>query len=383
MIKNLIRKSILGIKTYEPGKPIEEIKRSLKIKAWEIPKYLPLLNMTKLASNENPSEPSGKVIEAMKKAATTINRYPDPFCYYLKKALSEELSVQPENLVIGNGSNEIIQFILRAFLNEGEEVIISEPSFLIYEIATKVVNGTPVTVPLKNFKHDLEAIRGAITEKTKLIFIDNPNNPTGRSVGEAEVEGFFEKLPANVVVVFDEAYSEFVEREDYPDTKRYIGRKNIIILRTFSKAYGLSGLRVGYAIAEKEIIGFMDRTREPFNVNAMAQAAAVASLKDKEHMERSKVLVSEGKQYLYEELDSMGLDYVKSDANFILINLKRNGKEIFKKMLGEGVIVRDMEIYKLYNYIRVTVGTMPENKKFAKALKRVLSGKGSGIEINI
>ncbi|MEA3305617.1 MAG: histidinol-phosphate transaminase [Candidatus Omnitrophota bacterium] len=362
MIRNLVRKNILGIKPYEPGKPVEELKRELNIS-----------NIVKLASNENPLGPSKKAIKAMREAASNVNRYPDGNCYYLKQALSRYLNVSPENLIIGNGSNEIIELAMKTFVDKNEEVIISEPSFLIYNIACRAAGGSPVIVPLKDFRTDLNAIKDSITDKTKLIFIDNPNNPTGGSVGEMEVEAFMEKLPGNVIVVFDEAYNEFVEREDFPDTIRYIGRKNIIILRTFSKAHGLSGLRIGYGIAEEETVRLMNRSRQPFNVNSMAQAAAIASIEDKKHITKSKAAVCKGKRLLYEELDSMELDYVRSDTNFILIDVKRDGKDVFENMLKEGVIVRDMKAYKLDSYIRVTIGTMPENRRFVTALRKVLS----------
>jgi histidinol-phosphate aminotransferase len=361
MIKDLVRKNVLDIKPYEPGKPIEELKRELNIS-----------NIIKMASNENPLGPSKKAIKAMQKAVSAVNRYPDGSCYYLKKALAKYLNVSPKDLIVGNGSNEIIELILRTFLNKGEEVIMSEPSFLIYNIASRVAEGSPVIVPLKDFGPDLDGIRDSITASTKLIFIDNPNNPTGRSAGEAEVERFLEKLPDNVIAVFDEAYNEFIERKDFPDTIRYIGRKNIIVLRTFSKAHGLSGLRIGYGIAEPEIIKYMNRVRQPFNVNSVAQAAAIASLEDTEHIANSKLIISEGKQFLYEELRFMGLNYIESDTNFILIDVGKSGNEVFAEMLKEGVIVRDMNAYKLGNFIRVTIGTMAENQRFVKALKKVL-----------
>lgn len=361
MIKNLVRKNIPDLKPYEPGKPIEELKRELGIS-----------NVIKMASNENPLGPSKKAVKAMMKAIASVNRYPDGNCYYLKQTLSRDLNVSACNLIMGNGSNEIIELALRTFVNPGEEVIMSEPSFLIFNIACKVSGGVPVVIPLKDFKADLNGIKKAISGKTKLVFIDNPNNPTGRSVGEAEVEKFLEDIPDNIIVVFDEAYNEFVEREDFPDTIRYIGRKNIIILRTFSKAHGLSGLRIGYGIAEKEIIDFMERVRQPFNVNSIAQVAAIASLGDKDHIDNSKLTVSEGKRFLYSQFDAMKLAYVKSDTNFILVNVRRSGREVFEKMLKKGVIVRDMDAYKLNDYIRVTIGTMPENQRFIKALKEAL-----------
>lgn len=362
MIKDLVRKNILNIKPYEPGKPIEELKRELDIS-----------HIIKMASNENPLGPSKRAIKAMRRAIMSVNRYPDGSCYHLKEALRKNLNVSPRNLIIGNGSNEIIELALRAFLNKGEEVIMSEPSFLIYNIASRVAEGSPIIVPLKDFKVDLDGISDSITDRTKLIFIDNPNNPTGRSIGEAEVERFLERLADSAIVVFDEAYNEFVERGDFPDTKRYIGRKNIIILRTFSKAHGLSGLRIGYGIGDRDTIEFMNRARQPFNVNSVAQMAAIASLEDKEHIERSQLVVSEGKQFLYKNLDSIGLNYIESDTNFILVELRRSAKEVFDRMLKEGVIVRAMDAYKLDNYIRVTIGTMSENRRFIEALKKVLA----------
>lgn len=382
MIKDIVKKSILDIKSYEPGRPISEIKRELR-KKYGLLKLLPLMNIAKLVSNENPLGPSKKAIKAMNKAAAAVNRYPDPFCYDITKALSEELNVSPKNIILGNGSDEVLLFLLLAFINDGDEAVMNFPSFMLYEIATKILGGKPVIVPLKDFKPDLKAMAAAITPKTKLVFIDNPNNPTGKSVGEMEVEAFLEKLPDTAIAVFDEAYYDFVEREDFPDTIRYIGRKNVIVLRTFSKAHGLAGLRIGYGIASEEMIKYLKRVQMPFNINAMAQAAAIASLQDKDHIERSKLLVGEGKQYLYKELDAIGLKYVKSDTNFILIDLGRSGKDTFRKLIGEGVIVRDMDFYKMYNFIRVTVGTMPENRKFIKGIKKILAGKWNGIEVDL
>ncbi len=382
MIKDIVKKGILDLKSYEPGKPISEVKRELR-KKYGLLKLLPLMNIAKLVSNENPLGPSKKAVKAMKNIAASVNRYPDPFCYDMIKALSEELNVSPKNIILGNGSDEIIEFILLTFVSAGDEVVMNHPAFMLYEIAARVVEAKPVIVPLKDFKPDLSAMAAAITPKTRIIFIDNPNNPTGRSVGEMEVESFLEKLPDHVIAVFDEAYYDFVEREDFPDTIRYIGRKNVIILRTFSKAHGLAGLRIGYGIACEDIIKYMKRAQMPFNVNCMAQAAAIASLKDKEHIETSRLVINEGKQYLYGELDALGLKYIKSDTNFILIDLGRSGKDMFRKLIGEGVIVRDMDFYKMYNFIRVTVGTMPENKKFIRGLKKILSGKWNGIELDL
>jgi len=365
MIKDLVRKNVLDIRPYEPGKPIEELKRELD-----------LSHIIKMASNENPLGPSTKAVKAMNRAISGVNRYPDGNAFYLKEALARHLNVTRENLVIGNGSNDIIELILRAFAEPGEEVIIGEPSFLMFKLICRVQAADTVIVPLKDFRADLDSVKKAVTARTKLVIIDNPNNPVGTSIGEAEVERFLEDIPESLLVVFDEAYNEFVERTDFPDTVRYIGRKNVIVIRTFSKAHALSGLRVGYAIAEKDAIDYLNRVRQPFNVNSLAQAAAAASLEDREHIDRVRMLVREGKAFIYEGLDDMGLDYVKSDTNFILIDVRANGRDVFRKMLKEGVIIRDMGAYKLDNFIRVTVGTMAENRRFLDVLQKVLGDKG-------
>ena len=360
-MKEIARKNIRDIVPYEPGKPIKEVERELGIKG-----------IVKLASNENPLGPSPKALKAIKECLKDLNRYPDGGSFYLKERLAKEFGLKKKNFILGNGSNEIIELAIRAFMNEGEEVITAEPSFLIYKISVKIEGGRPVLVPLKDYTYDLSRMREAVTERTKLVFIANPNNPTGTSVGRIELEKFLDGLPKGVIVILDEAYNEFVEREDFPNSLDYIDRGNVIILRTFSKAHGLPGLRVGFGISNPELIDLMNRTRQPFNVNSLAQVAALASLGDKVHVERIKRLVSEGKEYLYGEFDSLGFFYLKSDTNFILVDIKGNGKEVFEKMLREGVIVRDMNAYGLKNFIRVTIGTEKENKKFISVLKKVL-----------
>lgn len=358
-----INKSIKEITPYKPGKPIEEVKRELRLK-----------EIAKLASNENPLGPSPKALSAIRQALGRINRYPEGSCFYLRKDLSKKLKVAPENLIFGNGSDEIIDIIVKTFSNSGDEILTADTTFLEYKIIAQQ-NGREVkTVALKDFRYDLDKIKDAISPKTRIIFIANPNNPTGAYLTAQEVDDFLEEVPCDIVIVFDEAYFEFVDKEDFPLSLSYLKEenKNVIILRTFSKIYGLAGLRIGYGIAQEDFIRYMEGARQPFNVNYLAQEAALASLKDRDFVNRVKKLVKEGKRYLYDELDKLGLAFILSAANFILIDLNKSGLEIFNKLLKKGVIVRDMEQYGLNNFIRVTVGTTRENKKFIEALREVI-----------
>jgi histidinol-phosphate aminotransferase len=362
-VRELARPCIKDIQPYEPGKPIEELERELGIK-----------DIVKVASNENPLGPSPKALKAVMKVAGQLNRYPDGGCFYLKEKLAHYLKVQPSRIIIGNGSNEIIEFVVRAYLNEGEEVVIADPTFLIYKIVAAVQGGRAVLVPVKDFTYDLVAMKKAITPATKIVFIANPNNPTGTSVGKDALEEFLDGLPANVIVVIDEAYNEFVERPDFPDSLAYLEKANCIVLRTFSKAHGLSGLRIGYGVARRDLIEYMEKVRQPFNVNAVAQAAALASIEDAAFIANVRQLVADEKRWLYARFDEMGIRYVTSDTNFILVDVKKSGREVFEAMLRQGVIVRAMDAYGLASFIRITVGTPAENKKCIKALTKVLGG---------
>jgi histidinol-phosphate aminotransferase len=358
----LARKNILNIKNYEPGKPIEEVQRELGLK-----------EVIKLASNENSLGPSPKALLAIKKSLKNINRYPDANSFYLKQKLSKDLRLGPSNLIVGNGSDELITLALKAFVNEGDEVIIADTTFLIYEIASQVANAKITVVPMRNFRYDLKNIKEKISDKTKMIFIANPDNPTGTYVSEGEVSLFMKGMPEGLIVFFDEAYYEFGRvQKDFPDTSRYLKRGNVIITRTFSKAYGLSGLRVGYGLAASELIDCMNKVREPFNVNLLAQAAALAALGDKAFLKRTISNIKKGKEFLYKEFDDMGLEYVPSATNFILVDTERDCKEIFKRLLSFGVIVRDMKAWGLNTYIRVTIGTPSENKKFINSVKKII-----------
>lgn len=358
-MKNIVNKNVLKIKPYEPGKPIEEVERELGLK-----------NVIKLASNENPLGSSLRALSAIKKKLSTLNRYPDGNCFYLKNKLAKKLGLKPQNLIFGNGSDELIDVVIKTFVGPKEEVLTSKVSFVEYEIVSRSNNRKFRDIPLKNFKYDLRAIKMAIRKNTKAIFIANPNNPTGTYVGKKELEDFLKGLPKNIIVVLDEAYNEFVDVKDFPKGLTYIN-KNVILLRTFSKTYGLAGLRIGYAVAKPEFIECMNRVRQPFNVNLLAQAAALEAIDDSAFLRRSRKITLEGKKYLYRELEKLNLGYVRSVANFILVDLKQDCRIIFNKLLKLGVIVRPMGTYNLKNFIRVTIGTKKENIRFISSLRRI------------
>jgi len=361
-VKELVRKSALNIKAYTPGKPIEETKRQLGLK-----------EVVKLASNENPLGVSPKAINAMKKCLIGVNRYPDAQGFYLKKRLAKYFNLSADNFVLGNGSDELIDVVIKTFCEADENIVTSDTTFLEYEIIAQVNDRKVKKAALSYFKYDLRGILGLVDKKTKLIFIANPNNPTGTYVTKYEVADFLKLLPGKVIVIFDEAYDTFIDVDDYPDTLALLKKKkNIIILKTFSKAYGLAGLRLGYAIASPELVSYMERVRQPFNVNILAQVAGLAALDDQAFLKKTRNLTLNGKDFIYGKLSDMGLCYVTSVANFILVDVGRNGKELFKAMLKFGVIVRDMAQYGLENFIRVTIGTQKENERFIRVLTKVL-----------
>ncbi len=359
---------IYKIKAYQPGKPIEEVKREFKLK-----------NVIKLASNENPLGPSPKAVEAIREYASKINFYPDGGSYYLKKALGEKLGLKEENIILGNGSDEIISLITRIFLQKGDEAIMGDPSFLMYKIDAQLSRAKVASVPLKNFRLDLSEMSKAVGSKTKLIFISNPNNPTGTIIIKDEVEHFLRDIPPGILAVFDEAYYEYVEDTNYPQSIDLLDRNsNIIILRTFSKIYGLAGLRVGYGVGSPEIIELLNKARPPFNVNSLAQVAALASLEDEDQVNRSKILVREGKGFLYSNLRRLKIFFIPTQANFILIKVGKKAKDIEAKLLKKGIVVRRMGVYNLPHYIRVTIGTKPQNEEFIKNLQTILSSRQKG-----
>ena len=358
----IARKEIMRIKPYVPGKPIDEVKRELGLD-----------EAVKLASNENAFPPSPRAIRAAKKALNYLNRYPDGGCFYLKKALAQRLGVAPGNIVTGNGSDEIIILALRAFLKPGEEVIIAKPAFLVYEIAARVHGAKIRFAPLKNFRYDVKKAAALVTEKTRMIFLANPHNPAGTYVTKGEIDFLVRKTPKKTILFFDEAYYEFAGGvRDFPRSLKYIESRNVIVTRSFSKAYSLAGARIGYGVARRAIIDCLNRSREPFNVNSVAQAAALAALEDKKHAVKALEHIEKGKAFIYRGLDSMGLKYIPSVTNFILVNTGKKAGPVYRKLLKRGIIVRDMGAWKLDNFMRVTVGTMRENKKFIKALKQSL-----------
>lgn len=358
-LSKMVRNNLAGIKPYVPGKPIEEVERELGIK-----------DVIKMAANENPLGPSPKSVSAIQDLAAKAQIYPDGNCYYLKDALCEHWEVSPNQLMVGNGSDELLKLIAETFLLPGDEVVMGQPSFSEYTFAAKLMDAECIYVPLKDFTHDLSAMAEKITDKTKLLFVCNPNNPTGTVVTKQEIDDLMEKVPDNVMVIFDEAYYEYVQNQDYPETLDYVkqGRENVIILRTFSKVYGLAGLRIGYGIAQPEVISWIKRTMEPFNVNNFAQAAALAGIKDQDHVEESVQLNEAGKKQIYRGLEERGLSYVPTEANFIYIRVGVSSKELFPAMLQRGVIVRSGDIFGNEDYIRLTIGTEEQNKRFFDAL---------------
>lgn len=362
MSSDLVKDNILRLKPYSPGKPIEEVEREFGI-----------TNIVKMASNENPLGPSPKALEAMRDALADVALYPDGSCYKLKKALAEHWGVCEDQLIVGNGSDEIIHYIGVTFLSPGDGVIQACPSFVRYESAACLNDCGCGMVPLKDYTHDLEAMADSITDCTRLVFIANPNNPTGTAVTRRDVAKFMARLPKRVIAVFDEAYYEYAESPEFPDMLDYVrDGANVIVLRTFSKIYGLAGLRVGYGIARPEIIQCLNQVREPFNVNSIAQVGALSSLDDPAQVERSRRVNSEGKRYLYSEFESMGLPYVPTEANFILVDLKRDCRPVFTELLKRGVIVRTGDVFDLPTSIRVTIGSDAENRRFIETLKQVL-----------
>jgi histidinol-phosphate aminotransferase len=364
-MERFVRPNILNIKHYVPGKPIEEVQREFKLD-----------DVVKLASNENCFGPSPKALSAMRKSLASVNRYPDASSFYLKKKMARYLSVSEDNLIFGNGSDEIIGLAVRTFVNDGDEVVIAKPTFLIYEISSQLHNATIKLISLKNdFKYDLAAMKKAISDKTKIVFIANPDNPTGTYVTKKELDEFFKGLPENVIVFLDEAYFEFANfrYKDYPNGLDYLKRPGVIVSRSFSKVYGLAGLRIGYGIADPAVISYMERVRDPFNVNLLAQVAAIAALDDKAFVKKTLYHVDKEKRKLYSIFGKMNLKYVESATNFVLVDVERDCKEVFEALLREGVIVRDMKAWGLDSFIRVTIGRPDENRKFIKALGKILS----------
>lgn len=356
------RKCILNLTPYVPGKPIEEVKRELGID-----------DVIKLASNENPFGPSPKAIEAIKAAAETVSLYPDGSCFELRQALAPKLGVDEDMLFFGAGGDEVIFYLGMAFLEEGDEIIQANPTFGEYKAASTIMDCPARCVSLNDWTHDLDAMLGKVNEHTKIFVITNPNNPTGTIVSADEIERVMDKLPERVILLLDEAYYEYADDPNYTRSIQWVKEgRNVLALRTFSKAYGLAGLRIGYGIAPTKITSLLERVRAPFNVNLIAQLAAIASLGDPNQVARSKEQNRRSKEYFYNELDSMGIDYTPTQANFLWIDTGKDCKMVFSELLKRGVIVRTGDIFGCPTHIRVTTGTDKQNERFIATFKEVL-----------
>ncbi len=358
----LAQPGVQALHPYQPGKPIEELERELGLK-----------NIVKLASNENPLGPSQIALDAIARASRSLTLYPDGNGFVLKKALSEALQVSPSQITLGNGSNDVLELITRAYAGPGDEIVFSQYAFAVYALSCTAVGATPVQTLAKDWGHDLDAMLAVLSERTRLVFIANPNNPTGTWLGKSEIERFLQTVPENVLVVLDEAYGEYIDHPDYPDALQYLAQyPNLILTRTFSKAWGLASLRVGYAVSHPDVANILNRVRQPFNVNALALAAASAVLQDVDYLARSRSVNTQGLAQLEQGFAALGLDFIPSLGNFISFDTGRNGQDVYQALLREGVIVRPLGPYGMPAHLRVSVGLPQENARFLEALAKVL-----------
>ncbi len=368
-LKIKIPAPIAAITPYPPGKPLDELEREYGIK-----------NSIKLASNENAWGPSPYAINALRTELLNLHRYPDGSCYYLVHALAEKLGIDDSEIVMGNGSNEVIEFLVKAFVQQGDEVITSHPSFLMYQKIVQVRGGVNHVLPLQDMRHDLAAIQKKVTEKTRLIFLDNPNNPTGTAIPPVELYQFLSDIPESVIVVLDEAYVDFMDKnlqvDFYSLIRNVTNRCPVVFLRTFSKAYGLAGLRIGYGLMPREIAECLHKVRQPFNINQMAQVGALAALADEQYYQSTLERTAAGIAYLCKEVDRLGCRSYPSQTNFFLIDVQGNADKLYQAMLYKGVIVRSMSAYGFADFIRVTVGTEEENNRFLTSLATCLKELG-------
>ena len=356
--------SVQKLSPYVPGKPVEELARELGLNPAEI---------VKLASNENPLGPSAKVCAAISNALPELTRYPDGSGFALKAQLAEYYAVEPAQITLGNGSNDILELVARAWLAPGRNAVFSAHAFAVYPIATLASGAECREVPAKNYAHDLDAMAAAIDDNTRVVFIANPNNPTGTWFNQAALNAFLSKLPEHVLVILDEAYIEYAADSDLPDGMDYLSRyPNLLVSRTFSKAYGLAALRVGYAISSKEVASVLNRVRQPFNVNSLALVAACAALEDKEYLDQSRILNTQGMQQLEQGFKQLGLSWLPSRGNFIAVNFQRDAAAINQALLEQGVIVRPVAGYAMPTFLRVSIGTETENQRFLDVLTQVL-----------
>lgn len=360
-MKIQVPENIASIVPYPPGKPLEELEREYGV-----------TGSIKMASNENPWGPSPKAIEAIRESLVNLHRYPDGSCYRLTHALADKLGFSAEEIVLGNGSNEIIEMLVKAYVQNGDEVITSHPSFLMYQKIVQVRGGVNIVIPLSRMQHDLAAILAVITDKTRLIFLDNPNNPTGSPIKPVDLYGFLSKVPESVLVVLDEAYVDFMDPELQVDSFSLIrninGRCGVVALRTFSKAYGLAGLRVGYGVMPSQVAINLHRVRQPFNVNQLAQVGALAALQDEEFYRQTLRRTREGLNFLQQEITKLGCKSYPSQTNFFLVDVQGDAAALYESMLYQGVIIRSMKPYGYNEMVRITVGSEEENNRLLDAL---------------
>lgn len=361
MFDDIIRNSVNNLPSYIPGRQVDEVKKEFNIK-----------EVVKLASNENSLGPSPLAIDAIKNKLNYVSMYPDQNSESLRYAVSKKFGVSPHNIIIGNGSDEIMLMIAQTFLSAGDEAIISNNTFSMYEFVTSLMDGKPVFVDLKDYTYDLDNMAQSLTNKTKLIFLCNPNNPTGTMFSNQKLEEFLKIIPKNIIIAIDEAYGEYANDSDFKSAVNLINDfKNIIVLKTFSKIYGLAGLRIGYGIADPALIKYLNLVKLPFNANWLGQLAAEAALRDDEFIRKSIQNNSDGKKYFYEELDNMGLEYLKTQANFIFIKVN-NADQIFINLMSQGIIIRPLSSFGFKDSIRVTIGTQRQNELFISSLKNAL-----------
>jgi histidinol-phosphate aminotransferase len=357
------REFLKRISPYKPGRPIEEVARILNLKG----------EIIKLASNENPLGPSPLAVQALQKGATESSLYPDDSCFYLKKKLAHKLGIEPENIFVGNGSVEILPLITLAYVDPEHSAVASQGAFIWFRIAAQIAAAELIETPMRDYRHDLEAMLKAIKKNTRLVYVANPNNPTGTIVTRAEVERFFKNIPEDILVVMDEAYFEYIDDPDYPQSFRYLREgRNILILRTFSKIYGLAGVRLGYGIARPEVIASLSKLRISFNVNRLSQLAGTAALDDDEHAQRSRVVNEAGKKYLYDAYKKLGLFYLPTHANFIFVDFGKDSQLIFEALQKKGIITRTIKEYGFPNALRITIGSEGQNRRLIKALQEIL-----------
>jgi histidinol-phosphate aminotransferase len=373
--QSLAVSGVQKLRPYQPGKPIDELARELGLAVEDI---------VKLASNENPIGPSQKALAAFMNELKDLTRYPDGNGFELKTALAKKMSVDVGQLTLGNGSSDILEFIVRVFVQQGDDVVFSQHAFAIYGLVSQMVGANCIQVPAKDWGHDLAAMADAITDKTKVVFVTNPNNPTGTWSNKTELSDFLARVPEHVVVLLDEAYFEYVDEADYPNGVELLSaHKNIVVTRTFSKAYGLASLRVGYGVSSVEMADLLNRVRPPFNVDSLALAAATATLKDEAYVLESKRVNDEGMRLLEKGFDNLELSFIPSVGNFICFKVPFDSMQVFNELLKKGVIVRPVANYEMPEYLRVSIGTETENKRFLQALTEVLSESSMNAETGV